>query len=150
MKKILILMTLMILTSSVSALTASSIATDNYINEKAKFANTQDWRNYDDLYGNFYVILDGEPYLVQISNGKVVEVKAGTPVSYDYKIVTTTKTADKWWEVATYYFEHGEFSNTQRYIVIPWLYLTTCIEIEGRENFACQVVGAYESSINII
>lgn len=129
---------------------SGNVATDIYMQEKSKYANTQDWGEYKDISANFYVILDGEPYLVQISNGKVLEVKAGVPVSYDYQIVVSQKNADRWWSITLYYFEHHKFTWKQKCIDIPYLYLTTPIKKStGSYNLAWSVSNVGKTVINL-
>jgi len=131
-------------------LSANNVVTDSYMLEKTKFANTQDWGQYDFAEANFFIVIDGEPYLVQVIDGKVKEVKAGVPVTYDYKIVTTTKVANKWWAIAEYYFEHGELTLKQKYWDIPLLKLQTPIEVEGtRGNIAFMIAGVRGSLVTI-
>jgi len=113
------------------AASVNSVTTDSFMLEKVKYANTHDWGQYDFAEANFCIIIDGEPYLMQIKDGKVKEIKAGEPVTYDYKIVTSTKVAEKWWKIAEYYFEHGELTMKQKYWDIPLLKLQTPIETHG-------------------
>lgn len=116
-------------------ITAESAVMDKYVNDKAKYLNTVNWGDrYESIEANFYLIIDGEPYLIQVIDGKVKEVKSGVPNTWDYKITTTTKNADKWWKIVEYYFEHDKLTFRQKYWDIPWLLWNTDIEAYGNNE----------------
>ncbi len=136
---VLIILVLLISTSTAELLTitAQSTVMDNYVNDKAKFLNNVEWGDrYESIEANFYLIIDDEPYLIQVIDGKVKDVKSGVPNSYDYKITTTTKNADKWWKIVEYYFEHDKLTCKQKYWDIPWLLWNTDIEAYGNNELS--------------
>ena len=113
---------------------------DEYLNSKMKYLNTQDWGPYSYITGNFYIIIDGQDYLIQTTDGKIAELKSGIPVAYDCKIVTNTKDVDKWFKIVEHYLEHGKLTCYQKYVLVPWLTFKTPIERTGyRGNFAFMI-----------
>ena len=144
---ILIILLLLLPVAQGIELTAQSTATDIYMLEKTKWANTQDWGEYDNIEANVYLILDGEPYLVQIINGRVKEVKAGVPNTYDYKVTTTTKNANKWMVIAEYYVEHGKLTFCQKYWEIPLLKLQTPVQRNGTHGNVAYMASSIGNAI---
>ena len=144
---ILILLLLLLPVAQGIELTAQSTATDIYMIEKTKWANTQDWGAYDNIEANVYLELDGEPYLVQIINGQVKEIKAGVPNTYDYKITTTTKNANKWMNIAEYYAEHGKLTFRHKYWEIPVLKLQTPVQRNGTHGNVAYMASSVGNAI---
>ena len=124
---------------------------DEYLNSKAKYLNTQDWGPYSYIEGNFYIIIDGQHYLVQTTNGKIAELKSGIPVAYDCKIITNTKDVDRWFEIVEYYLEHEKLTWYQKYILIPWLSFKTPVERTGyRGNFAFMIHSMSYTGLEVV
>ncbi|MCK4665562.1 hypothetical protein KAU33_02365 [Candidatus Dependentiae bacterium] len=123
---------------------------DEYINEKISIANDNDWGEYSEINSTFFLILDGEPYTIYIENNEA-SFEYGVPEIYDFKVITTKSNADKWWKIAGYYFENGEFTMRQKYLDIPWLYFNTPIQAFGTTgNIAYAVQIVQKTAINII
>ena len=144
---ILILLLLLLPVAQGIELTAQSTATDIYMIEKTKWANTQDWGEYDNIEANVYLELNGEPYLVQVINGQVKEIKAGVPNTYDYKITTTTKNANKWMNIAEYYAEHGKLTFRHKYWEIPILKLQTPVQRNGTHGNVAYMASSIGNAI---
>lgn len=131
-------------------LVLASDINDEYISDKIDIANNNDWGQYSGMNSTFFVIIDQEPYTIYIENGQA-SFEPGIPEVYDYKIITTKSEADKWWKIAEYYFENGEFTMRQKYLDIPWLYLNTPIQKFGTTgNIAYAVQTVQKTTINII
>ena len=144
---ILLAITLLIMPAQAIALSAENSVTNTYMQEKTKYLNQQDWRQYNNTQGNYYIVLDDQHYLVQINQGKIVDVKEGVPNTYDYKIVTDTKTANKWFSIADHYLEHGELTFRHRYWDLPILRLQTSIQRRGTYGNVAQIASAIKTSI---
>lgn len=128
----------------------ASDVNDEYISDKIDIANSNDWGQYSEMNNTFLVIIDQEPYTIFIENGQA-SFDFGIPEVYNYKIITTKSDADKWWKIAEYYFENGEFTIKQKYLDIPWLYLNTPVQEFGTTgNIAYAVQIAQKTVINII
>lgn len=128
----------------------ASDASDEYVSEKVDIANENDWGEYSEIGGTFFVILDGEPYTINIENSYVT-FESGVPEVYDYKIVTTESKFDRWWKIAESYFDDGELSLKEKYIDIPWLYINTPIQKFGSAgNIAYAMQGVGKTAVNII
>ena len=152
MKIIALLFVLILLTLPAQALTitAENSVTNSFMQEKISYFNQQDWQEYNNAQGNYYVIMDDQHYLIQVNRGKVIDIGEGVPPTWDYKIVTSQKNAEKWSEIAQYYVEHGEFKFRHRYWDIPILRLQTSIQQKGKVGNIAYIASAVtNSNINI-
>ena len=152
MKTILLLLvlTLLILPATAITISAENSVTNAYMQEKIKYMNEHNWREYNNAQGNYYIILDDQHYLVQVNRGKIIDIGEGVPITYDYKIVTSTKNADKWFGIVDHYLEHGTLTFRQRYWDIPMLRLQTSIQQRNTQGTIAYITSAIgKSNINI-